>query len=193
MFNGVEMPVVILSSYPRAHQALATTRVGRMYGQERSHCLQTHTTIAHGSRLHGHRLGKLHTDTEKSITTKVFAARHSTRHLVARGGDYVVFYQEACRYWLKAQVGIPFFSRNGEMMQPPHGRIFSATNKNAAAFFGCLMNSSLFYWYYSLFSDCEHVNDDLVKTIPIPSSLGKQLVVRVIREPEQITGIACNS
>ena len=143
MFNGVEMPVVILSSYPRAHQALATTRVGRMYGQERSHCLQTHTTIAHGSRLHGHRLGKLHTDTEKSITTKVFAARHSTRHLVARGGDYVVFYQEACRYWLKAQVGIPFFSRNGEMMQPPHGRIFSATNKNAAAFFGCLMNSSL--------------------------------------------------
>lgn len=54
-------------------------------------------------------------------------------------------------------------------MQPPHGRIFSATNENAAAFWGCLLNSSLFYWYYSLFSDCEHVNDDLVKTIPIPS------------------------
>ena len=54
-------------------------------------------------------------------------------------------------------------------MQPPHGRVFSATNENAAAFWGCLLNSSLFYWYYSLFSDCEHVNDDLVKTIPIPT------------------------
>ena len=54
-------------------------------------------------------------------------------------------------------------------MQPPHGRVFSATDENAAAFLGCLLNSSLFYWYYSLFSDCEHVNDDLVKTFPIPS------------------------
>lgn len=57
-------------------------------------------------------------------------------------------------------------------MQPPHGRVFSATDENAAAFLGCLLNSSLFYWYYSLFSDCEHVNDDLVKTIPIPTHWG---------------------
>ncbi|MBI5861294.1 MAG: Eco57I restriction-modification methylase domain-containing protein [Rhodocyclales bacterium] len=172
MFDGVEMPVVILSSYPRAHQALVTTRVGRMYGQERPLCLQTHATVTHGTRLHGHRIGKLHTDTEKFIISKVFAAKHSTRHLVARGGDHVVFYQEACRYWLKAQAGLPFFSRNGEIMQPPHGRVFSATDENAAAFWGCLLNSSLFYWYYSLFSDCEHVNDDLVKTIPIPTHWG---------------------
>ncbi|HNW77661.1 MAG TPA: hypothetical protein PKH28_01990, partial [Candidatus Competibacteraceae bacterium] len=64
---------------------------------------------------------------------------------------------------------LPFFARNGVVMQPPHGRIFPASTENAAAFWGCLLNSSLFYWYYSLFSDCEHVNDDLVKTIPIPS------------------------
>jgi len=24
------------------------------------------------------------------------------------------------------------------------------------------------YWYYSILSDCEHVNDELVKDIPIP-------------------------
>jgi hypothetical protein len=169
MFDGVEMPVVILSSYPSVSHALVTTRVGRMYGQERNHCLQTHATVAHSIRLHGHRVGKLHSTIEKSIIGKVFAAKHSTRHLVARGGDHVVFYQEACRYWLKAQAGLPYFARNGEEMQPPHGRVFSATSGNAAAFWGCLLNSSLFYWYYSLFSDCEHVNDDLVKTIPIPT------------------------
>ncbi len=169
MFDGVEMPVVILASYPGATQALVTTRVGRMYGQERGHCLQTHTTVSHGVRLHGHRVGKLHSENEKAIIDKILSSKYSTRHLVSRGGDHIVFYQEACRYWLKAQAGLPFFARNGERMQPPHGRIFSATNENAAAFWGCLLNSSLFYWYYSLFSDCEHVNDDLVKTIPIPS------------------------
>ncbi|MES1994052.1 MAG: Eco57I restriction-modification methylase domain-containing protein [Pseudomonadota bacterium] len=169
MFDGVEMPVVILSSYPNENHSLVTTRVGRMYGQERGHCLQTHTTVRHSTRLHGHRVAKIHSEVERSIVGKIVAAKHSTRHLVARGGDHVVFYQEACRYWLKAQAGLPFFARNGEVMQPPHGRVFSATDENAAAFWGCLLNSSLFYWYYSLFSDCEHVNDDLVKTIPIPS------------------------
>ena len=38
----------------------------------------------------------------------------------------------------------------------------------AVAFVGCLLNSSLFYWYYSALSDCEHVNDELVKDFPIP-------------------------
>ena len=169
MFDGVEMPVVILSSYPRGEKQLATTRVGRMYGEERVNCLQKHAITCHDLHLHGHRIGKLHSELEKSIASKIVSARQFTRALVASGGDNVVFYQEVCRYWLKAQAGLPFFSRNGEVMRPPHGRVFPAVDKNAAAFFGCLLNSSLFYWYYSLFSDCEHVNDALVKTVPIPA------------------------
>jgi len=169
MFDGVEMPVVILSSYPRADRVFATTRVGRMYGQERRLCLEKHASVTHTIRFHGHRIAKLHSKTETSLISKILAVTSSTQHLVARRGNHVVFYQEACRYWLKAQSGLPFFARNGEKMQPPHGRVFSATSANAAAFFGCLLNSSLFYWYYSLLSDCEHVNDDLVKSLPIPA------------------------
>lgn len=174
IFDGVEMPVVILSSYPRSVRRLVSTRVGRMYGKERPYCLETHRTSEHQIRLNGHRIGKLHTDTEAAIVQKITRATYSTGLLVAKRSDYLVFYQEACRYWLKAQAGLPFFSRNGEIMRPPHGRVFCATSKNAAAFFGCLLNSSLFYWYYSLFSDCEHVNDDLVKTIPIPPEWADQ-------------------
>lgn len=127
-------------------------------------CLQRHATVTHSTRLHGHRIGKLHSETEKSIASKVFAAKHSTRHLVARGGDHVVFYQEACRYWAESAGGVAilFQKRRGSCSRRTD-EIFSATDENAAAFWGCLLNSSLFYWYYSLFSDCEHVNDDLVK------------------------------
>ena len=41
-------------------------------------------------------------------------------------------------------------------------------SKEAAAFATCILNSSLFYWYYSAFSDCEHINDGLVRMFPIP-------------------------
>jgi len=33
-----------------------------------------------------------------------------------------------------------------------------------------LANSSLFYWFYSVFSDCEHINDVLLREAPIPSA-----------------------
>jgi hypothetical protein len=38
----------------------------------------------------------------------------------------------------------------------------------ACAFAGCLVNSTLFYWFYSAFSDCEHINDALIRNFRIP-------------------------
>jgi len=40
----------------------------------------------------------------------------------------------------------------------------------ACAFVTCLVNSSLFYWFYTAFSDCEHINDALIKSFNIPDS-----------------------
>jgi hypothetical protein len=37
----------------------------------------------------------------------------------------------------------------------------------------CVINSSLFYWFYSGFSDCEHVNDILLRGFPIPGGWEK--------------------
>lgn len=55
-------------------------------------------------------------------------------------------------------------------MEPPHGRKLLLQSENAAAFVAAILNSSLFYWWYSAFSDCEHVNDALVRTFPIPEA-----------------------
>src|SRR5260370_40878400 len=63
---------------------------------------------------------------------------------------------------------MPFFKRNGERIDAPHGRTITFSSKKAAAFAACLANSSLFYWYYSTFSDCEHVNDGLVRHLCLP-------------------------
>jgi hypothetical protein len=80
-----------------------------------------------------------------------------------------VYYQEACRYWPKASNGAPFFKRNGKAMPPPHGRVLCLNSAESAAFTTCVLNSSLFYWFYSLFSDCEHINDALVRAFPLPA------------------------
>jgi hypothetical protein len=94
---------------------------------------------------------------------------------VQSGTEHLVYYQEACRYWAKACLGVPRFLKNGTLMQPSHGRILQFDSAGAAGLATCVLNSSLFYWYYSTLSDCEHINDDLVRSFPMPAHIPKEL------------------
>jgi hypothetical protein len=169
IFDGVEMPVVILISLPRAI-GLLTSPIGRLYTQERPQALNVVKFAKHNVRLHGHRIGKLGSCLEVEISRKVDDTSPTLMSLTASSSDDFLYYQETCRYWARACKGYPFFKRNGARMAPPHGRTIPFRTTDACAFAMCLVNSSLFYWYYSGFSDCEHINDGLIRTIKIPKS-----------------------
>jgi len=164
IFDGVEMPVTILMSRHKAPK-IFTSRIGRFYTEERRNALQVMQLTEHNLRLHGHRVGKVGTGLEIDIFHKVNAATTPLDSLMTTASEHVLYYQEACRYWVKACKGYPYFRRNGKTMAPPHGRTVSFTNSAACAFAACLMNSSLFYWFYSAFSDCEHINDALIRPL----------------------------
>jgi hypothetical protein len=171
VFEGVEMPVVILISRPWPNRTLVTCRVNRFYTEERVNAMETLQLVLHDVRLHGHRIAKFGSELEKSILSKIARNKETVDGLTTEGTEWLVFYQEACRYWLKSFNRLPFFTRNGRRIEPPHGRILRFKSDEAACFVTCLLNSSLFYWYYSAFSDCEHVNDDLIRTFPVPRNI----------------------
>lgn len=126
--------------------------------------------MRHERILHGHRIGKLGAKLDDELVRGVLQHKGFIDQLSAKSRRGVVFYQEACRYWLKASHRPPRFIKNGVRMEPPHGRKLLLQSENAAAFVAAILNSSLFYWWYSAFSDCEHVNDALVRTFPIPEA-----------------------
>jgi hypothetical protein len=68
---------------------------------------------------------------------------------------------------------MPYFRRNGEKTVPPHGRNLYLRSKKDVDFVASLLNSALFFWSYSVLSDCEHVNDQLLRRFKIP---GQQAV-----------------
>jgi hypothetical protein len=169
IFDGVEMPVTILISRAQGDN-FATSRVCRFYTEERPHALDVMSLAEHSIRLHGHRIGKLGTSLQSNIFQKVDRAPLPLEALAAKFSNHVLYYQEACRYWVKACRGLPYFRRNGERMAPPHGRTVPFENRDACAFAACLINSTLFYWFYSCFSDCEHINDALLKAFKVPAT-----------------------
>ena len=58
------------------------------------------------------------------------------------------------------------FAFTGNDLKDQH--LIFLSDERAAGFVNCLLNSSLFYWYYSTLADCEHINDSLVKGFPLP-------------------------
>ncbi|MCB1806906.1 MAG: hypothetical protein KDJ99_17660 [Candidatus Competibacteraceae bacterium] len=174
MFDGVEMPVSILLSFGDQKRQLLTSRIGRIYTEERPVALSTIALMPHQIRIDSYRLGKIGNPIEHEIYQKISGLKKPLNSLTTNQGTHnIVYYQEACRYWLKACEGLPYFKRNGISIRPPHGRVINFKSQEAAAIVGCILNSSFFYWYYSIFSDCEHVNDELVRDLKIPPNWKK--------------------
>jgi len=132
------------------------------------------TLVEHDLRLHGYRIGKCGTSLDTSIFRTLAASSQHLETLTAASSGNIVYYQEACRYWVKACKGLPFFRRNGQPVTPPHGRTICFASNQESCFATCLLNSTLFYRFYSGFSDCEHVNDALIRDFRVPASWDKE-------------------
>jgi hypothetical protein len=169
IFDGVEMPVAILLSGPGNIGDFVTSRVNRFYTEERVEALRNLVPVRHTIRIDSSRIAKIGMGQESCIARKVLDCSSQLESLIRNHSRSVMYYQEACRYWVKAHNGLPFFRRNGENISPPHGRVLYFQDEISAAFGTCIANSSLFYWFYSAFSDCEHINDSLMRGFRIPS------------------------
>jgi len=78
-----------------------------------------------------------------------------------------IFYQEATQYWTKATIGIPYYSKDGAVGAPAHGRYVYFDVPATAAAACAILNSSLFYAYFIAYGDCFHLSDLLVCGFPI--------------------------
>jgi hypothetical protein len=170
VFEGVEMPVAIVLSFSGSPSKVVTSSVSRFYADERENLMTNISVAQHRASLHGHRIGKIGHANEIAIFEKISSFKGFVDALASKSNRGLVFYQEACRYWLKASHRVPRFIKNGVSMEPPHGRKLGLQDAKSAAFVASLLNSSLFYWWYSVFSDCEHVNDSLVRSFPITAN-----------------------
>jgi hypothetical protein len=170
VFTDVEMPVVILISTPEASETkFVTANVNRFYSQERSTITERLQFAQHGIWKNRYRIAKIGSRLEVDLYSKVATHPNVLGTLACSDSQWSMYYQEACRYWVKAILGAPFFKRNGKRIEPPHGRTINFTTQAAASFATCLLNSSLFYWLYSAMCDCEHINDSFVREFPVPA------------------------
>jgi len=130
------------------------------------------TRLSPGADAYG-QFPKIASDLGRSVLRKVQGEqRQVLGTLVSRQSTkFRVFYQEATQYWVKATVGAPYYSRNGAVGAPAHGRSVALSDLRSAQVVAAVMNSSVFYQFFLAYSDCFHLSDSLVATFPLPSAL----------------------
>jgi hypothetical protein len=88
-----------------------------------------------------------------------------------------VFFHNAPQYWIRAIDFVPYFwnEREGEQVSTQVKTLQMAAKTDASVMVAAL-NSSLFYWWFIILSDCRHLNMREIENFPL----------RLDRMPEEV-------
>jgi hypothetical protein len=123
-------------------------------------------------------LPKLTSVLETGIIEKLTAQNRCLASFYARNGKYLVFYSRKVGYFLQVLDFAPKVLDGHNRQRPPSEfKELRFPDEAYAQLALCCLNSSLFYWFITVFSDCRHVNKREVDAFPIDlASLSKEKV-----------------
>jgi hypothetical protein len=180
LFENAFQRLSILLGRRQATQSATvyTTRLHRWYSVERPHLLDLMYYIpcdlyAHHVDVFPKLAAKLQEDIWRKVADKASGQRLADV-LVKEETAHFVYYQEATNYWTKVVCHVPFYTKNGVKMPPPHGRFLYFPSANIARAVMALLNSSLFYLWFSTYSDGFHLSQALVAAFPVCFELLEQ-------------------
>ena len=125
---------------------------------------------------------KLCSQFEHSILSSLVAQKHTLADYYASHGRHEIYYSRKVGYFLQVLNFEPRVLDGRGKRRPPSefkSLCFGTAEHASAAL--CCLNSNLFYWFVTVFSDCRHVNKREVDAFPIDlnaltdSRIGKKL------------------
>jgi len=110
-------------------------------------------------------LPKVSSTIESNIWNKIQAYQPLALKL---SGNAIAYYHNAPRYWIRSMIFAPYFwnERDGEQISTQVKPI-RLPNKIEASAVVATLNSSLFYWWFIILSDCRHLNLREIEAFPL--------------------------
>jgi len=180
LFEGVEMRLTICIakakselSTPVGFQAFST-EFRRWASAARAHLFATTTYVQVPSRFHSDSLfPKFGSEMEEKLLQKILDVSGSStlRCAMISSGANNVYAHRIASYFVKALTFIPRFSneRDGAKRSEDY-KVFPFANRAEASAACCVINSSLFYFYFIVFSDAYHCGRELIEQFPVDIS-----------------------
>lgn len=153
LFDSVHQKLcIIIGKQKQSGIKVYTGNYQYWYKEERNE-LFNKTTVVRNIFFNEDCVPKLGTDLDISIYKKIMNSNKTESvFLKSREGTESVFLNRREAFWMKAY---------RENIDDPEYKIFSFNTREEADYCYCLINSSLFWWYWISTSDCWHVSKEL--------------------------------
>ncbi len=93
-------------------------------------------------------------------------------NFIGSESDNRIIYHNAPQYWIRAMDFMPEFKNSKGSTLSPHNKTFYVSDKNYLKSIISTLNSSLFYWFFIVNSNCRDLTDREIQTFNFdPSSL----------------------
>jgi hypothetical protein len=188
LFDGLEhiRLTIHLHGIAATTPALTATRYNKWSAEERSTLFSVLQYQPASPCFVTGSLPKLCCDIEQGIISKLMQQRSRLAEFLTKTGTSRIWYSRKVGYFLQVVDFVPEVKDGRGRLRPPSEfKELRFRSEGIASIALACLNSSLFYWFITAFSDCRHLNKREVDSLPIDlerlskSSNGAELRKRV--------------
>jgi hypothetical protein len=158
IFKNVEQRVSIINgqrSIEKTKCSVYTTKYIRWYTKDRKNLFNNiKYQLNFYKNISLPTIPKIGEHLEIEILEKVYRSKTTLKSIMDTNNKNKIFYHSVCRYWIKALDYMPDFysERKGSVSSSKYRSIYLKESIDSSVIISVL-NSSLFYWYWILFSE----------------------------------------
>ena len=146
----------------------ASTRYNKWAAVERSSLFQRLKYVNTVDSLIAGSFPKLTAELEIGICEKLSKQTHQMAHNYSQNGQHRIFFSRKVGYFLQVLDFQPRITNGfGELRPPSEFKQVIFASEAEAKIALCILNSNLFYWFVTVFSDCRHLNKREVDSFPV--------------------------
>ncbi len=180
LFDTVNRALTIFVAVPSECGQTFSTDYQKWTSQNRDLLMYAVNYVEVPRHRHAFWVPKLGKELESSLLEKCTKIRNSLR-LTARKGKHQVYYRAAGGlYWKVFTDFPPAFTVNGQASRSSTATSFGVETTEIAKPIIAMLSSNLFWWWYTVASNCRHLTPYDLQNFPVPqSALEEQELARL--------------
>ena len=170
LFAGAEqrLAIYIVQRGSKLSDALYSSRYNKWNEQFREHLFAVAEYVDITQISFQNSVPKMHSEIEQSLWKKLAQFSTLETHISKRRASHTIYFHDSPGYWIRAMDFVPYFwnESDGEGIST-HVRPLHLTIELDATVVAATLNSSLFYWWYVILSDCRSLTSREIRSFRI--------------------------
>jgi len=170
LFDGLEhirLAIVLLTKHKGVRHRVYTTTYNKWLTETREHLFHLLRYTETTSLIRSGSMPKVGSEIESSILAKVSCSPRTLQHFSTGTGRNLIYYTRKLSWFVQILDFVPLIvDGRGRKREPSELKEVRLSTKPERDAFLCLLNSSLFYWFLAVWSDCRNLNKREVLGVP---------------------------